>query len=89
MAYKEKTFAGFSVGLATGSKRKQRLSNHLRIEIDQPLSKHLRIKLDGDRATISQKLTLREARALQKWLNDNLPESTSSTSTGSTTSESA
>jgi hypothetical protein len=77
MAYKEKSFSGFSVGLATGSKRKQRLSNHLRIEIED------------DRVATSQKLTLREARALQKWLNDNLPVSTSSTSTGSTTSESA
>lgn len=77
MAYKEKSFSGFSVGLATGSKRKQRLSNHLRIEIDD------------DRVSTSQKLTLREARALQKWLNDNLPSSAGSNSTTSSTSGSA
>lgn len=69
MTYKEKNFTGFSVGLKTGSKHKKRLSNHLRIEVDTT------------RTTISQKLTLREARALQKWLNDNLSDSGTSTST--------
>lgn len=58
---KEKEFSGFSVGLKVGSKRKQRLSNHLRISIED------------ERVSTSQKLTLRQARALQKWLNDNLP----------------
>lgn len=57
----ERTFSGFNVALKTGSKRKKRLSNHLKIEIDT------------DRTSVSQKLTIREARALQKWLNDNIP----------------
>lgn len=78
MSYKEKSFSSFSVGLRTGSKRKQRLSNHLKINIED------------DRVTTSQKLTLREARALKKWLNDNLPDNASSTSSSSVSaSESA
>ena len=67
----EKSFSGFSVGLKVGSKRKQRLSNHFRISIDD------------DRVSSTQKLTLRQARALQKFLNENLPsvEEESDTST--------
>lgn len=70
--YKKKSFSGFSVGLRTGSRRKQRLSNHLRIDVD------------GDRTTTSHKLTLREARALQRWLNNHLSDdsATSTTSSG-------
>lgn len=62
MKSKEKTFSGFSVRLQTGSKRKQRLSNHLTIQVDD------------DRTSVAQRLTLREARTLQKWLSDNLPQ---------------
>lgn len=58
---KQRSFSGFNVSLQTGSRRKQRLSNHLAIEVD------------ADKASVQQKLTLREARALQRWLNDNLP----------------
>ena len=64
---KKRTFSGFSVALKTDSKRKQRLSNHLKIEIDT------------DRTSVSSKLNLREARALQKWLNDNIPVATATT----------
>ena len=67
---KQKTFRGFNVALNTESKRKKRLSNHLRIEIDT------------NRTTVAQKLTLREARALQRWLNDNLPDSSATVATG-------
>lgn len=72
--YKQKNFSGFNVALKTGSRRKQRLSNHLRIEIDTP------------KTTVGAKLTIREARALQKWLNDNLPDTVT---TAAVTSESA
>ena len=57
---KTKSFSGFGIALSMGSKRKQRLSNYLRIDVE------------SDRASISQRLTIREAKALQKWLNDNL-----------------
>ena len=67
----KRNFSGFNVALKTGSKQKQRLSNHLKIEFDT------------DRTSVSQKLTIREARALQKWLNDNIPSNASSTSQSS------
>lgn len=55
-----KTFSGFSVSLKTDSKLKKRLSNHLQISIEtEPVS-------------LSQRLTIREAQALRKWLNDEL-----------------
>jgi len=57
-----KDFSGFSVRLQTGSTRKKRLSNQLTIQVDD------------DRTSVVQRLTLREARALQKWLTDHLPQ---------------
>jgi hypothetical protein len=64
---KRKEFTGFSVALRTDSRRKQRLSNYLNIEIET------------DRSVTSQRLTIREARALQRWLNDNLDTQNDST----------
>lgn len=61
---KRKDFSGFSVALKTDSRRKQRLSNYLNIEIET------------DRSVTSQRLTIREARALQRWLNENLDNQT-------------
>lgn len=69
---KSKNFSSFDVSIKTGSKRKKRLSNHLEIRVN------------GDRASVSQKLTIREARALQKFLNDNLSTSSSGTQSTST-----
>lgn len=53
-------FSGFSVSLKSGSRRKQMLSNHLEL------------RMDDERSGVNVKLTLRQAKALQKFLNDNL-----------------
>jgi hypothetical protein len=57
---KSKVYSGFEVSLATGSKRKQLLSNRLTLT------------LPGERSDVEVRLTLRQARALKRFLNDNL-----------------
>lgn len=59
---KVRRFSGFSASLATGSKRKQ------------TLSERLSIRVPGDRSDVEVRLTIRQARALQKFLNDSLGE---------------
>lgn len=53
-------YAGLSVSLTTGSRRKQRLSNRLDIT------------MSGDRTDIAMRLTIRQARALRDFLEKNL-----------------
>lgn len=60
---KRRKYAGFGVELKTGSKRKQRLSNNLKIHLE-----------DG-RSEVALKLTLRQALALRKFLNETLDNS--------------
>ncbi len=60
--FSERSFSGFRVSLVRGSRAKKRLSNSLEIEIP------------GDRASVMARMTLREARALQSWLNEQLPQ---------------
>lgn len=55
----EREYADFSVRLRTGSRRKQELSNNLTIEVP------------GRPVTTNVTMTLRQARALKKFLNDN------------------
>ncbi len=62
---RKKSFSGFTVSLNTESKSKKRLSNHLQIAIET------------EPVTISQRLTIRDAQALRKWLNDELGNETS------------
>jgi hypothetical protein len=57
---KKGTYAGFEVALATGSKRKQLLSNRLSLRVP------------GERSEVEIHLTLRQAHALKKFLNDNV-----------------
>jgi len=57
---KTRRFAGLEVSLTTGSKRKQTLSNRLSVRIP------------GDRTDVAINLTLRQAQALQRFLNENL-----------------
>lgn len=57
---KNRNFSGFDVSLATGSKRRQ------------VLSERLSIRLPGDRSDVEVRLTIRQARALKKFLNENL-----------------
>jgi hypothetical protein len=53
-------FAEFNVKLLTGSRRKQALSNRLEIKIQEGKTEFV------------QKLTLRQARALKNFLDQNL-----------------
>jgi hypothetical protein len=53
-------YTGISVSLTTGSRRKQRLSNRLDIT------------MSGDRSDVSMRLTIRQARALRDFLENNL-----------------
>ena len=55
-----RSFTGFDVSVTTGSRRKQALSNSVVISTD-----------DGRSAT-TLRLTIRQARALQRILNDTL-----------------
>jgi hypothetical protein len=57
---KSKNYSGLEVALTTGSKRKQMLSNCLVVRVP------------GDRSDVEVRLTLRQARALQNFLNNNL-----------------
>lgn len=57
---RNREYSGFQVSLATDSKRKQ------------TLSRRLAIRVPGDRSDVEVRLTLRQARALQKFLNDSL-----------------
>jgi hypothetical protein len=53
-------YTGLTVELTRGSRRKQRLSNHLDIS------------MEGDRTDVSMRLTIRQARALRDFLEKNL-----------------
>jgi len=55
-----KQYSGFEVSLAKDSKRKQTLSNKLAIRVP------------GERSDVELRLTLRQARALKKFLNENI-----------------
>jgi len=57
---KTRNLAGLELSVTTGSKRKQMLSN--RVEIRVP----------GDRSDVQVRLTIRQARALQRLLNETL-----------------
>jgi hypothetical protein len=57
-----RSFNGFDVSVTTGSRRKQALSNRVVISTD-----------DG-RTSTSLRLTIRQARALQRILNDTIAE---------------
>lgn len=57
---KSQTYSGLEVALTTGSRRKQILSNCLTVRVP------------GERSDVEVRLTLRQARALQKFLNSNL-----------------
>ena len=57
---KSQAYSGLEVALTTGSKRKQVLSNCLTVRVP------------GERSDVEVRLTLRQARALQKFLNQNL-----------------
>lgn len=59
---KTKNYSGLSTTLTTGSKRKQ------------TLSERLSIRIPGDRSDVEVRLTIRQAKALQKFLNKNLAE---------------
>ena len=56
----EKEFSNFEVSLSTGSLRKQRLSNKLAIKVTRPSS------------VTEIRLTLRDARVLKAFLDENL-----------------
>jgi hypothetical protein len=56
---KNKNYSGLEVSLATGSKLKKMLSNKLTLRVP------------GDRSDVRLNLTIRQARALRKFLNDN------------------
>ena len=55
-----KEYSGFSVSLSNGSRRKQRLSNRVSII------------LSTDRGDVAVNITIREAKALRNFLNENL-----------------
>ena len=57
---KTRILSGLELSLATGSKRKQLLSNRLTISVP------------GERSDVEVRLTIRQARALRRFLNDNL-----------------
>ena len=57
---KSQAYSGLEVALTTGSKRKQILSNCLTVRVP------------GERSDVEVRLTIRQARALQKFLNANL-----------------
>jgi hypothetical protein len=57
---KSQSYSGLEVALTTGSKRKQTLSNCLTVRVP------------GERSDVAVRLTIRQARALQKFLNQNL-----------------
>ena len=57
---KDRSYSGFDVSLTTGSKRKQMLSNGLSV------------RLPGERSDVELRLTLRQAKALRKFLEQNL-----------------
>lgn len=57
---KTQSYSGLEVAITTGSKRKQALSNCLTVRVP------------GERSDVAVRLTLRQARALQKFLNQNL-----------------
>lgn len=55
-----KTYSGFEVYLTKESKAKKLLANKLAISVP------------GERSDVEVRLTLRQARALKKFLNENL-----------------
>jgi hypothetical protein len=57
---KSQSYSGLEVAITTGSKRKQVLSNCLTVRVP------------GERSDVEVRLTIRQARALQKFLNQNL-----------------
>ena len=57
---KSQVYSGLEVAITTGSKRKQTLSNCLTVRVP------------GERSDVEVRLTIRQARALQKFLNSNL-----------------
>lgn len=57
---KFQSYSGLEVAITTGSKRKQVLSNCLTVRVP------------GERSDVEVRLTIRQARALQKFLNSNL-----------------
>lgn len=57
---KSNSYSGLDVSLKTGSKRKQLLSQQVSIRVP------------SDRSDVEVRLTLRQAKALKKFLNDNL-----------------
>jgi len=59
---KSRSLSGLEISLTTGSKRKQLLSNRLTVRVP------------GDRSDVEVRLTIRQARALQSFLNQNLAE---------------
>lgn len=60
MSVKSREYSGLKVRLSTGSKRRQVLSENLSIGVP------------GDRSDVEIRLTLRQARALRKFLNETL-----------------
>ena len=56
----KQNYTGLTVQLRSGSRRKQRLSNHLNIV------------MKGDRTDVSMRITIRQARALKDFLEKNL-----------------
>lgn len=60
MKTKSRRFSGLEVSLSRGSKRRQ------------TLSENLAIRIPGDRSDVEVRLTLRQAKALQKFLNETL-----------------
>lgn len=57
---KRRRYSGLEVSLATGSKRRQ------------VLSERLSIRVPGERSDVEVRLTIRQANALKKFLNETL-----------------
>lgn len=57
---RSQSYSGFEVSLITGSKRRQLLSNRLTVRVE------------GDRSDVEVRLTLRQAKALKRFLNNNV-----------------
>jgi hypothetical protein len=56
----EREFSGFKVALTTGSRAKKARSNSMKIAVS------------GERTSVAVELTIREAEALKRFLNENL-----------------
>lgn len=59
---KTKQFTNFTISMTADSKAKKKLSNNVTITID------------ADNVSVDSKISLRDAHALRKWLDENLPQ---------------